>query len=634
MLFAVIRCYSLLFALVIIFFISTNINAQKQKRCGSDFDINSIKQNDPIRYQEILRIEKQTQDYVNKMKNTAARLIDENGTITIPVVIHVIHKNEPLGVGTNISDAQIQSQIDVLNEDFNRLNSDQSNTRSEWLPKAGVPNFQFRLACFDPNGNATSGIIRSIRPSFSTNPPTETLYNRETNNAKFTNLGGQDAWATDRYLNIWVVPTLTIFVPTLTNNGSPILGYAQFPDDFLLKASTDGVVVYYKAFGRGYANLNPQYNMGRTATHEVAHWLNLLHVFEDGCTGTDFCDDTPTQAVGNFGCVTFPHITCNNGPLGDMFQNYMDVSDDGCMNLFTKDQVLRMRAVFQTGGVRRNFIDNYFKLVLGNTTCTLGLYQLITPFCEANGNITWNITGPATSAPAYGSNKLRHVTPQSGANGTAVLSASWNNFVSDFTILYGFGNEGSLYSYSGNTFANTPIYSGGYYPAKSGSFGKVSFSGATGTAQNWRVVSQTGSAYFYGSGNNFNVSAYPPNSNITVKADVNTACGLRTIQYTFYYSPYGYGGGGYSYRLSPNPASNSITIQATNTNPDPNARVGDSPEYDVQIYNRFSQLLKTVKCPKGTTEIQVDVNGLPSNQLYTARIVSGVDIQNISFFKE
>jgi hypothetical protein len=225
-----IRRYSPLFALIYMFFISIDTNAQK--RCGNDFNLNSIKQNDPIRYQEILRIEKQTQDYVNKMKNTVARLIDENGTITIPIVIHVIHKGEQIGIGTNISDAQIQSQIDVLNEDFNRLNSDQTNTRSEWLSKAGVPNFQFRLACYDPNGNATNGIIRSIRPSFSTNPPTETLYNQETNNAKFTNLGGRNAWATERYLNIWVVPSLTQFVPTQTSNGFPLWGYAQFPSYF------------------------------------------------------------------------------------------------------------------------------------------------------------------------------------------------------------------------------------------------------------------------------------------------------------------------------------------------------------------------------------------------------------------
>jgi hypothetical protein len=219
-------------------------------------------------------------------------------------------------------------------------------------------------------------------------------------------------------------------------------------------------------------------------------------------------------------------------------------------------------------------------------------------------------------------------------NGEATLTATWNNFTSDISIPLGYGSQGSLYSYSGNTFANTPIYSGGYYPAKSNSFGNVSFTGATGTAQNWRVVSQTGYAYFNGSGNSFNVGAYPPSSNITVEADVNTACGLKTIQYTFYYSRYGYGGGGYSYRISPNPASNSITIQASNLNPDPNARLSDIPEYDVQIYNRFSQLMKKVKSPKGATEIQVDVNGLPSNQLYTARIVSGTDIQNISFFKE
>jgi Pregnancy-associated plasma protein-A len=563
------------------------------------------------------------------MKNTAARLIDENGTITIPVVIHVIHKNEPLGVGTNISDAQIQSQIDVLNEDFNRLNSDQSNTRSEWLPKAGVPNFQFRLACFDPDGNATSGIIRSIRPSFSTNPPTETLYNQEKNNAKFTNLGGQNAWATERYFNIWVVPSLTQFVPTLTNNGFPVWGYAQFPDEYAQNPLTDGVVVYYKAFGRGFANLDPQYNKGRTTTHEVAHWLNLRHIYEGGCAGTDFCVDTPTQADGNSGCVTFPHITCNNGPFGDMFQNYMDVSDDVCMNLFTKDQVLRMRAVFQTGGVRRSFIDNYFKIGKSYQTCTEGLYGVRTPFCGANGNISWSITGPATSAPAFFSNTLRAVYPDANGNGTAILTASWNNFASDISIPVGYASELSTYRRT-NSSSPSNIYAGGFYSASSSTSGTIAFSGATTSGTNWRMISKSGTATFSGSGNNFFVNV-SPSSNITIAVDFNTACGLRTVQYTFYNS-------GFNFALSPNPAGNSLRIAVSiiNVNPDPNARTiaAEVPAYDVEIYNRFGQLMKKNNNPKGGIDLTVDVSGLASNQLYTIKFISSEDVQTKSFFKE
>jgi hypothetical protein len=374
-------------------------------------------------------------------------------------------------------------------------------------------------------------------------------------------------------------------------------GYCIFPDEAAGSPELDGPVVIADVIGIG--TNTPNRNEGHTLVHELGHYFNLFHPFnQDGtCGDADQCNDTPLQ--GNPSPVaSCPANRANlcNAPNGVMFDNFMDYTDDRCgRRMFTQNQVQRIRAVFQVGGPRRTFIDNYFKLVFsGYRNCIEEFDFVSSPFCDAAGNINWSITGPAYFGNPSGFSV--YVNPFPNTNGEATLTASWNNLTSDIKIPVGYGVEGSLYSYSGNTFANTPIYTGGYYPAKSGSFGKVSFTGAIGTAQNWRVVSQTGSAYFYGSGNNFNVSAYPPSSSITVKADINTACGLKTVQYTFYYSPYGYGGS--SFRLSPNPASNSITIQASNLNPDPNARVGDSPEYDVQIYNRFSQLLKTVKCPK------------------------------------
>jgi hypothetical protein len=578
-----------------------------------------MKKEDPKAYDKFMKLEQLTKDYIQRISssNPADRLINDNGTITIPVVVHVIHSGQALGTGRNIPDQQVFNQIAILNEDFNRLNADRVNTPAVF--QGGNVNIRFVLACIDPNGLGTTGINRfqSTTTDFSVDG------NTAESPAKHTNQGGVDAWPTDRYLNIWVC--------SLTNG---ILGAGTFPSDYTLRPNIDGLIIDFEAFGSGGNSVAP-FDLGRTATHEVGHWLNLTHIWGDegACSGTDNCNDTPNQGDFTPPSITpvFPNRTsCGNN--GDMWMNFMDYSADRFMNLFTQDQVNRMRAVFQPGGERRGFIDNYFTLTKLYSSCSLGYYLVRTPFCEANNNITWSIAGLATTSD-YPST-FATVYPQSGANGTAILTASWNNFTSDITIPVGYGNEGSLYSYSGNTFANTPIYSGGYYPAKSNSFGNVSFTGASGTAQNWRVVSQTGYAYFNGSGNSFNVGAYPPSSNITVEADVNTACGLKTIQYTFYYSRYGYGGGGYSYRLSPNPASNSITIQASNLNPDPNARLSDIPEYDVQIYNRFSQLMKKVKSPKGAAEIQVDVNGLPSNQLYTARIVSGTDIQNISFFKE
>ncbi len=151
---------------------------------------------------------------------------------------------------------------------------------------------------------------------------------------KFTESGGKDAWPRDSYLNVWVC------------NYPSLLGFASFPGE---PAEIDGVVINYTAFG-DTGTASPPFNKGRTATHEIGHWLNLRHIWGDDqtrpdtCSGTDLVDDTPNQAVDNFGTPTFPHITCNNGPDGDMFMNYMDYVDDVAMFMFTTGQVARMRA--------------------------------------------------------------------------------------------------------------------------------------------------------------------------------------------------------------------------------------------------------------------------------------------------
>jgi len=186
---------------------------------------------------------------------------------------------------------------------------------------------EFKLATTDAAGNPTNGITRT-----------------QTANASFTDddgiksaaSGGVDPWPADRYLNIWTAPRLT-------SPQGDLLGYAQFPGG---SAATDGVVILHSAFGTGGTAAAP-FDLGRTATHEVGHWLNLRHIWGDdgnGCNGSDFVDDTPNQAGPNFNKPAFPHASCNNGPDGDMFMNYMDYVDDEAMFLFTAQQVVRMRA--------------------------------------------------------------------------------------------------------------------------------------------------------------------------------------------------------------------------------------------------------------------------------------------------
>jgi hypothetical protein len=238
--------------------------------------------------------------------------------ITIPVVVHVVYKTP----AENISDAQIKSQIKVLNADYRAKNTDKSKVPAAWKSLVIDANIEFALATKDPKGKASSGITRHLTKASSFGPD---------NSVKAAKTGGADAWPADRYLNIWVCSL-----------GQNLLGYAQFPGG---AAKTDGVVILNTAFGTSGTAAAP-FNKGRTATHEIGHFLNLRHIWGDrnDCTGSDFVADTPPAQHANVGKPVFPHITCNNGPTGDMFMNYMDYVDDDSMFMFTVGQVARMNA--------------------------------------------------------------------------------------------------------------------------------------------------------------------------------------------------------------------------------------------------------------------------------------------------
>jgi hypothetical protein len=246
------------------------------------------------------------------------RVARAGGATTIPIVVHVVYNAS----AENISSAQINSQIAVLNKDYRAKNPDKSKVPAIWKGLVTDVNVQFALAKKDPQGNPTSGITRTqtTRTSFGSN-----------DSVKSAATGGADPWPTDRYLNIWVC--------TL---GGGLLGYAQFPGG---PSATDGVVILNTAFGTKGTATAP-FNLGRSATHEIGHWLNLRHIWGDTehCEGTDFVDDTPNAQQPNFGKPTFPHVSCNNGPNGDMFMNYMDYVDDDSMFMFTSGQVARMTA--------------------------------------------------------------------------------------------------------------------------------------------------------------------------------------------------------------------------------------------------------------------------------------------------
>jgi hypothetical protein len=265
--------------------------------------------------------EELTREYERKYPNGKG----ERVVITIPTVFHIVYNTS----AENISDAQIQSQLDVLNLDFSATNLDLGLLTGTAFQGLGANvEIQFCMAQRDPAGNATNGIVRvsTSVTSFSTNDA-----------MKFSGSGGSNIWDRNQYLNIWVCDL-----------GNGLLGYAQFPGG---TATTDGVVLDYEATGTIGTALAP-FNKGRTATHEVGHWLNLRHIWGDATCGSDLVSDTPVHNTSNYGCPTYPHYsTCTGSPV-EMTMNYMDYTDDACMYMFSPGQKTRMRAV--TDGGQRN----------------------------------------------------------------------------------------------------------------------------------------------------------------------------------------------------------------------------------------------------------------------------------------
>lgn len=244
---------------------------------------------------------------------------------TIPVHVILVHPpGQAEGTGVNFSLAHVQSQIDVINQDFGRYNSDASNTPGVF--PAADTGIQFCLATVDPDGNPTDGITR-----FGTTTSMA-------NSSGRTEVISQTRWPRESYMNIWSAPDL------------PFLGLASVPGTGgLPSANSDFILVESGTFGGpGFGTSSP-YDLGRTTTHEVGHWLGLLHIWGPGngsCNSDDGFDDTPNQTGSNFGCPNHPSPTCNNG--GDMFMNYMDYVNDNCMNAFTVEQGEYMNTILNT----------------------------------------------------------------------------------------------------------------------------------------------------------------------------------------------------------------------------------------------------------------------------------------------
>lgn len=308
-----------------------SITVSAQRLCGVEAYRSSLLQNDPSLLELFDAAEMQIKNTLQQTSPLTQRDTFANEIINIPVVVHVLY-NTP---AQNISDAQIQSQLTALNKDFNNQNTDRALRPSVFDHFAAEVRIRFCLARVTPDGMATKGIIRK---------QTAVAVFSADDAVKNKMRGGDDPWDCKRYLNIWVC-----------NLGERMLGYASLPGG---PANVDGVVIGFDVFGT-VGNLRSQFNKGRTLTHEVGHWLGAKHIWGDTDCGNDEVDDTPRQQSYNFGCRSFPHVTeCSENAYGDMFMNFMDFSDDACMNMFTVGQKKRMRALFANGNMRNSFLTS------------------------------------------------------------------------------------------------------------------------------------------------------------------------------------------------------------------------------------------------------------------------------------
>jgi pregnancy-associated plasma protein-A/type IX secretion system substrate protein len=292
--------------------------------------------------------------------------------ITIPVVVHVIYNT----AAENISDEQITSQIAVLNNDYQKRNADTTGIPLFYRSLAANCGFRFMLAGIDTDGQVTTGIIRkhTVIAAFSLN-----------DNMKSSATGGDDPWNRDHYLNIWVC-----------NLQDGILGYSSVVGG---PRATDGVVVTYTAFGTTGAAQSP-FNLGRTCTHEIGHWLNMIHIWGDADCGNDQVADTPPQSAATYGDPGGIVVSCNNAPYGNMYMNYMDFTDDAGMHMFTNGQRDRMRTLFASGGFRNSLLTSPAAVAPASKVSQvtqgsgLGLGPSVYPN-PASGVVTINLNGSA-----------------------------------------------------------------------------------------------------------------------------------------------------------------------------------------------------------------------------------------------
>lgn len=394
------------------------------------------------------------QQLIAQFKSNSSEANKTMANYTIPVVIHVIHGGQTIGTYPNLSNAQVTSQISVLNNDFAGTGLNVANypatAFTTYATNAGLPaankdangrpkisnfNISFCLATIDKNGNTMSepGVDRVNYNSIST--PTSASYPSK-NPASYTSISTfqnfidgyikpATIWDPTKYMNIWV---------TDESASVGLLGYATFPIGVSLAgitgngtATTDGLWCWSKAFGNT-GTLQAPYNRGRTATHEIGHWLGLRHIWGDGSCATDYCLDTPPASSSNSGSPSYPYAanSCNspsgtnnttpNGANGEMFMNFMDYTNDAAMYMFTEDQRTRAQTVMANGTYRK-FLGTHGLCATGSSTPAVAAFSMTNTACNGVAvSVTNNSTGNPTPTYTWSASPATGVTFNPNAN--------------------------------------------------------------------------------------------------------------------------------------------------------------------------------------------------------------------------